>query len=60
MNIPIAAETKDTGQARQLALSERYTFLERELEAAPYHRVGTFWWDEHVKEMRTIKRSLDK
>ena len=60
MNIPKLAEATDTGQARQAALSERHTFLERELEAAPFHKVGTFWWDERVKEMKLIKRSLDK
>ena len=55
-----ATASADTTQKRHTELYARYWVIEAELEAAPYHRIGTFWWDERVKEMRTINHRLGR
>lgn len=47
-------------QIRHAVLRARFGVLEQELEAAPFHRVGTFWWDERTKEMQSITRRLGR
>ena len=39
-------------------LAARRGVIEQEMEAAPYHRLGTVWWDERVAELKLIKRRL--
>lgn len=39
-------------------LAARRLVIEAEMEAAPYHRLGTAWWDERVEELKLIKRRL--
>ncbi len=39
-------------------LAARRVVIEKEMEAAPYHRLGTRWWDERVEELKLIKRRL--
>ena len=39
-------------------LAARRVVIEKEMEAAPYHRLGTTWWDERVEELKLIKRRL--
>ena len=66
MNVPLPPATEpltvvdaNAGQ-RHAVLLARYGVLEGELEAAPFHRVGTFWWEERTKEMSFIKHRLGK
>lgn len=54
--VPVDASARD----RNAVLLARYGILEGELEAAPFHRVGTFWWEERTKEMSFIKHRLGK
>jgi hypothetical protein len=51
------AEGKQSADAK---LAARRAAIELEMEVAPYHRVGTSWWDERVEEMRHINRRLRK
>ena len=39
-------------------LAARRAVIEKEMEAAPYHRLGTTWWDERVEEFKLIKRRI--
>ena len=39
-------------------LAARRTVIEQEMEAAPYHRLGTAWWDGRVEKIRLINRRL--
>ena len=39
-------------------LAARRVVIEKEMEAAPYHRLGTTWWDERVEELKLIKRRI--
>ena len=48
----------DAAAAYRAKLSARRGVLERELEAAPFHRVGTSWWEERTKEIRLIDQHL--
>ena len=54
---PLHAEDA-AARARRAVLLARHGSLEKELEAAPFHRVGTYWWEERTKEMRFIKHRL--
>jgi hypothetical protein len=55
-DLPAAeAGGKASSEAR---LAARRLALEAEMEAAPYHRLGTTWWDERVEELKLIKRRL--
>ena len=49
------AEGKPSSEAK---LAARRAVLEQEMEAAPYYRLGTTWWDERVEEIRLINRRL--
>ncbi len=49
------AEGKPSSEAK---LAARRVVIEKEMEAAPYHRLGTAWWDERVEELKLIKRRL--
>ena len=46
--------------SHEAKLAARRVVIEKEMEAAPYHRLGTFWWDERVEEIRLINRRLRK
>ncbi len=49
------AEGKPSSEGK---LAARRVVIETEMEAAPYHRLGTAWWDERVEELKLIKRRL--
>lgn len=49
------AEGKPSHEAK---LASRRVVIEQEMEAAPYHRLGTTWWDVRVEELKLIKRRL--
>jgi hypothetical protein len=51
------AEGKPSADAK---LAARRAAIELEMEVAPYHRVGTSWWDARIEEMRLINRRLRK
>ena len=41
-------------------LAARRAVIEKEMEAAPYHRLGTRCWDERVDELKLIRRRLSQ
>ena len=51
------AEGKPSHEAK---LAARQAVIEQEMEAAPYHRLGTKWWDERIEELKLIKRRLHR
>ena len=60
MQTTAVADAEKATQTQDVALESRYRSIECELEAAPYHKVGTFWWDERIKEMRQINHRLGR
>ncbi len=44
--------------SHEAKLAARRVVIEKEMEAAPYHRLGTTWWDQRVEELKLIKRRL--
>ena len=57
MNDVPAGETEGKPSA-DAKLAVRRAVIEQEMEAAPYHRLGTVWWDQRVEELKLIKRRL--
>lgn len=55
MNETIPDSAEDAVRIRNAELDARYVAIELEMEAAPYSKVGTYWWDERLKEMKLIK-----
>ena len=57
-DVPVGeADGKPSAEAK---LAARRGVIEQEMEAAPYHRLGTIWWDECVAEIKLIERRLRK
>ncbi len=54
----LPASEADGKPSYEAKLAARRVVLEKEMEAAPYHRLGTRWWDERVEELKLIKRRL--
>ena len=51
----VEPEGKPSHEAK---LAARRLVIEQEMEAAPYHRLGTTWWEERVTELKLIKLRL--
>ena len=56
-DVPDGEAAKPSHEAK---LAARRAVIEQEMEAAPYHRLGTAWWDERVEEIKLIQRRLRK
>ena len=54
----LPAGEADGKPSHEAKLAARRAVIEQEMEAAPYHRLGTTWWDERVEELKLIKRRL--
>ncbi len=54
----LPAGEADGKPSHEAKLAARRVVIEQEMEAAPYHRLGTTWWDERVEELKLIKRRL--
>lgn len=54
----VSADESEGKPSHEGKLAARRVVIEKEMEAAPYHRLGTTWWDQRVAGLKLINRRL--